>query len=129
MPTKEQLTEKLGDLESVNIKLRQENVQNALFDSEAKALDKVIQALKELDYSDSRRQSRDTYGHVTEVGMVPISRVLNAAAARFGVTMDYRTLTEAVDKLLAANQGQQELEELKNQWSAVEQIMYPRRVE
>lgn len=123
MPTKEQLTKDLGDLESINIKLRQENVQNALSDGEAKAYDKVIQALKALENSESRtRSSYETSGG-------GVSRVLNAAAARFGVTMDYRTLTEAIGKLTEANQTQTELEELKNRWSAVEQVMYPRTVE
>ena len=133
MPTKEQLTQGLeeaqADVSSLHERLQVAKELAALQDSEAKALDKVVQALKELDHSDSRRQSRDTYGTIVEVGTAPISRVLNAAAARFGITMDYQTLIEAIGKLTEANQTQTELEELKNRWSAVEQVMYPRTVE
>jgi len=128
MPTKEQLTKELSDFQSVNRALRQEIADNALTDGEAKALDKVVQALQELERSDSQRRtdSFSSTGIITFTS--PLSRVLNAAAARFGVTLDYQMLTETVDKLLAADNSQAELEEMKRRQSAVEQIMYPERL-
>ncbi len=49
MPTKEQLTKELERLTEKNLTLARELDQTTLTDGEAKALDKVIQALTELE--------------------------------------------------------------------------------
>ena len=121
MPTKEQLTESLKVTRRLNDDLREQLTESNLKDQEARVYGEIVQALNGL-------KSEGT-GYRPGLPTSAVSRVLNAAAARFEITMDYRTLTEAIAKLTEASQTQTELEELKNRWSAIEQVMYPRTVE
>ena len=133
MPTKEQLTERLESVQSENVVLRGRLDLATLQDHEAIAYDKVVKALNELQLSESRTSQRtftDTgsgYGPVQHVN--PVSRVLNAAAARFGLAIEARVLAEVVERLFAAERTQTELRELKDQRSAVEAIMYLRETQ
>ena len=139
MPTKEQLNENADVLREDVRRVREENavlqerLQLAtLGDNEAKAYEKVIQALRELVSSEPQRGRDDTYsttGFSTTIGLsTPVARVLDAAAARFDVGIAFHHLVDVVDRLLAADTAQQELKEMKDRQSAIEAIMYPKRI-
>lgn len=106
-PTKAQLQEELARVRAL---LKESERRIDKLDPEAKALANVVRALDQLPSA-----SRNTSSYALASGPNPdaVRRVLEAAARRFGIELEYHRLIAAVDKARITEHERNELERLR----------------